>query len=104
MFVNTGVEFVFTQAPQSMKSVVLAFWLVSFENSLGSYNRLMSFFIQSTVACGDLLVTLIVTSGLIKDLAVEFLVYAVLMFLDMLLFIWLAHRYRFITTENDDKT
>lgn len=29
MFVNTGLEFVFTQAPQSMKSVLLAFWMVS---------------------------------------------------------------------------
>lgn len=104
MFVNTGVEFVFTQAPLSMKSVVLALWLVRYREyfCLSSYDCLIFPFSQSTVAGGDLLVTLIVTSGLIRDLAMEFLLYAVLMFLDMLLFTWLARRYRIITTEIDN--
>lgn len=48
-----------------------------------------------------MIVTVIVGSELIEDKAMEFLFYSILMFFDILLFMWLAHRYRRITAVDE---
>jgi hypothetical protein len=69
----TGLEFSYSQAPDSMKSVVQAAWLL-------------------TVAFGNIIV-IIVASAKALDQASEFFMFAILMLLDMFLLMWLAYRY-----------
>ena len=69
----TGLEFSYSQAPDSMKSVVQAAWLL-------------------TVAFGNVIV-IIVASAKALDQASEFFMFAILMMLDMGLLMWLAYRY-----------
>ena len=69
----TGLEFSYSQAPESMKSVVQAAWLL-------------------TVAFGNVIV-IIVASAKALDQASEFFMFAILMMLDMGLLMWLAYRY-----------
>jgi len=69
----TGLEFAYSQAPDSMKSVLQAAWLL-------------------TVAGGNIIV-IIVASARALDQASEFFMFGILMFVDMLLFMWLAYRY-----------
>lgn len=69
----TGLEFSYSQAPDSMKSVVQAAWLL-------------------TVAFGNIIV-IIVASAKALDQASEFFMFAILMILDMFLLMWLAYRY-----------
>lgn len=97
MFAVTGLEFAFTQAPDSMKSLLLAFWSVSRPSlKFSGLNPIHSRFSQLTIACGDLIVTLIVGASVLDDQAMEFLLFAVLMFVDMLVFMWLARNYKSI--------
>lgn len=56
-------------------------------------------FPQLTVACGDLIVTLVVSSKILEDQAMEFLLFAGLMFVDILIFLILALRYKTIAPE-----
>ena len=70
----TGLEFSYSQAPDSMKSVVQAAWLL-------------------TVAFGNVIV-IIVASAKAFDRASELFMFAILMMLDMVLLIWLAYRYK----------
>ena len=70
----TGLEFSYSQAPESMKSVVQAAWLL-------------------TVAFGNVIV-IIVASAKAFDRASELFMFAILMMLDMVLLIWLAYRYK----------
>ena len=73
MFSVTGLEFSYSQAPASMKSVVQAAWLL-------------------TVAFGNIIV-IIVASAKALGQASEFFMFAVLMILDMFFLMFLAYRY-----------
>ncbi|XP_042222595.1 solute carrier family 15 member 1-like isoform X2 [Homarus americanus] len=88
MFSITGLEFSFTQAPISMKSVLQAAWLL-------------------TVSFGNLIVVIIAEAKFFKSQAMEFFLFAILMFIDMILFAMIAYRYKYIdelAVENNDKT
>ncbi|XP_075230334.1 peptide transporter family 1-like [Lycorma delicatula] len=83
MFVVTGIEFSFTQAPGSMKSVLSASWLL-------------------TVAFGNLIVVIISHAKFFKNLADEFFLFVVLMLIDMAVFIIMASRYHYAPTAHTD--
>ncbi|XP_026482711.1 peptide transporter family 1-like [Ctenocephalides felis] len=70
-----GLQFAFTQAPKSMKSVLTAFWFVN--NALG-----------------NLIVVIITEINLIKLQSDEFFLYAGLMAIGITLFSMMASRYR----------
>ncbi|KRZ43355.1 Peptide transporter 3 [Trichinella pseudospiralis] len=74
-FQISGLEFAYAEADLSMKSVMSAFWLM-------------------TIFFGNLIVMLISGTHLITDLVVETFVYAALMALCTILFVFLARRYR----------
>lgn len=76
MFSVTGLEFSFTQAPSSMKSVLQAFWLL-------------------TVTFGNIFVVIIAKIKLVDTQSGEFFFYAGLMALDIALFIILAMKYKY---------
>lgn len=82
MFSVTGLEFSFTQAPASMKSVLQALWLL-------------------TVTFGNVLVVVIAKIKISESQAVEFFFYAALMAVDVCLFIYLAMKYKY-RNESDD--
>lgn len=75
MFSVTGLEFSYAQAPPSMKSVLQACWLL-------------------TVAFGNVIVVIIAEAALFDSQASEFFLFAGLMFIDMLLFTFMAYRYK----------
>lgn len=81
-FSVTGLEFAFTQAPKTMKSVLQACWLL-------------------TVAFGNFMVVFIAELKLFESQANEFLLFAALMVLDMLIFIILAMRYQYAQHHDD---
>lgn len=74
MFSVTGLEFSYSQAPTSMKSVLQAFWLL-------------------TVAFGNIIVILVAEAKAFNDQASEFFFFAALMLLDTVILIFLAWRY-----------
>ncbi|KAI5641370.1 POT family domain-containing protein [Phthorimaea operculella] len=76
MFSVTGLEFSFTQAPASMKSVLQSVWLL-------------------TVAFGNLIVILIVEGNFLDAQWKEFFLFAALMVADMLIFSFMAFRYKY---------
>ncbi|XP_045531115.1 peptide transporter family 1-like isoform X1 [Pieris brassicae] len=76
MFSVTGLEFSFTQAPASMKSVLQSIWLL-------------------TVAFGNLIVVLIVEGNFLDAQWKEFFLFAGLMFVDMMIFTAMAFRYKY---------
>lgn len=76
-----NVAFAYTQAPQSMKSVMTAA-------------------VYCTVAGGSLIVFLISGLNLFSSQIYELLFYACLMFIDTLLFGVLAIHYKYIDSEN----
>merc|ERR1719509_391783 len=69
----TGLEFSYSQAPDSMKSVVQAAWLLA-------------------VAGGNIIVIIVASAKLLGQ-ASEFFMFGVLMILDMFLLMFLAYRY-----------
>jgi len=73
MFSITGLEFSYSQAPETMKSVVQAAWLL-------------------TVAFGNLIVIVIAELRALTQ-ANEFFMFACLMLVDMAIFTYLAYRY-----------
>lgn len=75
LFSITGLEFSYSMAPESMKSVILAAWAL-------------------TTTFGNLLTVAIEALHLFNDLAHDFLFYAVLMLGDMILFHWLGRNFR----------
>lgn len=77
MFSITGLEFSFTQSPSSMKSVLQAAWLL-------------------TVSFGNLIVVIIAEAKFFKSQAMEFFLFAVLMFVDMIIFAALAVSYKYV--------
>lgn len=82
MFSITGLEFSFTQAPQSMKSVLQACWLLS-------------------VAIGNMLVVVIAKSKFFESQAAEFTLFAGLMAVDMFIFMLLAMNYKYAEPAED---
>lgn len=77
MFSITGLEFSFTQAPASMKSVLQAAWLL-------------------TVSFGNLIVVIIAEAKFFERQSMEFFLFAALMFVDMVIFAALAVRYKYV--------
>ena len=88
MFSITGLQFSYSQAPESMKSVIQACWLL-------------------TVSLGNVLVVAIAEAKFVKRQSLEFFLFAGLMILDMIFFIFLAMRYKYVDLEEkatEDKT
>lgn len=75
MFSVTGLEFSYSQAPPSMKSLLQAFWLL-------------------TVAFGNIIVVVVAELKFFQSQANEFFLFAGLMFADMLIFMWFACYYK----------
>ena len=73
----TGLHFTFSQAPESMKSVLMGCW-------------------QLTIAFGNLVVVLIAGADIFDRQKYEFFLYAGLMFIDMFVFSILAYNYKSI--------
>ena len=73
MFAIPSSEFAYSQAPASMKSVVLALWML-------------------TIALGNVIVILVAEVATFEDRAVEFFMFASLMLLNVVLFIILTFR------------
>lgn len=71
------VNFAYTQAPESMKSV-------------------MTSFVYVTIAFGDLIVIVISASSIVQDQIYEFLMYSVFMVFNIICFIFLAKNYKYI--------
>lgn len=84
MYSVTGLQFSYTQAPESMRSVLQGCW-------------------QLTVAFGNLITTIIVGASIFKRQTYEFALFAGLMFLDMVIFMWLGIRYKAIPLEELEK-
>ncbi|XP_026727881.1 peptide transporter family 1-like isoform X2 [Trichoplusia ni] len=84
MFSVTGLEFSFTQAPVSMKSVLQSVWLL-------------------TVAFGNLIVVLIVEGNFLDAQWKEFFLFAGLMIIDMLIFTMMAFRYQYRNLDSSDE-
>ncbi|CAO1383586.1 unnamed protein product [Diamesa tonsa] len=84
MFSVTGLQFSFTQAPESMKSVLQGCW-------------------QLTVAFGNLIIIIIAELKIFDSQKYEFALFAVLMFVDMAIFAWLAYRFQAIPLEKLDE-
>ncbi|CAG7733134.1 unnamed protein product, partial [Allacma fusca] len=74
MFAVSGMEFSYSQAPTSMKSVMQSAWLV-------------------TIALGNLIVALVAKMKFFSDQSSEFFFFAILMLADMVIFVWLAKRF-----------
>ncbi|XP_065363169.1 peptide transporter family 1 isoform X1 [Calliphora vicina] len=74
MFSVTGLEFSYSQSPVTMKSVLQACWLL-------------------TVAFGNVIVVIVAELKFFNSQASEFFLFSGLMFVDMILFMWLAYRY-----------
>lgn len=77
MFSVTGLEFAYSQAPSSMKSLLQACWLL-------------------TVAFGNVIVVIIAELKFFQSQAYEFFLFAVMMFIDMAIFGLLAMRYTYV--------
>ncbi|XP_016980162.1 peptide transporter family 1 [Drosophila rhopaloa] len=76
MFSVTGLEFSYSQSPPSMKSVLQACWLLS-------------------VAIGNMIVVVIAEFKFTSTQSGEFTLFASLMLVDMLIFLWLARSYQY---------
>ena len=74
VFAITGYSFAYAEAPKSMKAVVQAFWLM-------------------TIAVGNL-IDIFVIAAKFPTQAMEFFVFAGLLFVDLLLFMYLSYRYK----------
>ncbi|XP_058790865.1 peptide transporter family 1-like [Phymastichus coffea] len=83
MFSITGLEFAFTQAPVSMKSLLQACWLL-------------------TVAAGNLIVVIIAESQFFNRQVYEFFLFAGLMFADMFIFAIMAKFYEYVDVSSSD--
>ncbi|KAL0852259.1 hypothetical protein ABMA28_000469 [Loxostege sticticalis] len=82
MFAVSGLEFSFTQAPKSMKTITIAAWYVS-------------------VAFGNLIVILVAQTKIFESRATEFFVYAAVLTLAMLAFLRMAQGYQTRSIEGD---
>ncbi|KAL4717830.1 hypothetical protein ACJJTC_000979 [Scirpophaga incertulas] len=85
MFAVSGLEFSFTQAPKRMKTITIAAWYVS-------------------VAFGNLIVILVAQTKIFESRAIEFFVYAALLILAMLLFLYMAKDFDCRSIEDSSST
>ncbi|KAH3753821.1 solute carrier family 15 member 2-like isoform X1 [Dreissena polymorpha] len=89
LFSVAGLSFAYSQAPQSMKSVVQALWL-------------------STVGIGDMVVIIVANIHSIPSQMAEFFLFACLMFIDTLIFMLMSLFYEYksnsVYTELPDDT
>ncbi|KAK9298287.1 hypothetical protein QLX08_008303 [Tetragonisca angustula] len=83
MFSVTGLEFAFTQAPVSMKSLLQACWLL-------------------TVAIGNLIVVIVAEISIFDRQIFEFILFAGLMFIDIIIFSVIAKFYKYVDTSGDE--
>ncbi|CAL7933595.1 unnamed protein product [Xylocopa violacea] len=83
MFSVTGLEFAFTQAPISMKSLLQATWLL-------------------TVAFGNLIVVIVAEVSIFKRQVYEFFLFAGLMFVDIIIFAIMAKFYKYVDVPEDE--
>lgn len=83
LFSIPGLEFSFTQAPNSMKSVMTSMWLLA-------------------VAFGNLIVIIVAEAKFFDNQAYEFLLFAGLMILDMIVFAIMAFRYKYVDAKRAD--
>ncbi|KAK0176290.1 hypothetical protein PV328_000438 [Microctonus aethiopoides] len=83
MFAVTGLEFAFTQAPNSMKSLVQAGWLL-------------------TMATGNLIIIIIAKAKIFDSQANEFFLFAGLMFINMIIFSIMTLYYKYIVVGDED--
>jgi solute carrier family 15 (oligopeptide transporter), member 1 len=81
MFSVTGLEFAYSQAPATMKSLLQACWLL-------------------TVAFGNVIVVIIAEAKIFHSQAHEFFLFAGLMVVDMAIFGLLAMRYKYVTSSD----
>ncbi|GJQ78756.1 hypothetical protein Trydic_g2790 [Trypoxylus dichotomus] len=84
MFSITGLEFSYSQAPISMKSVLQACWLL-------------------TTAFGNLLVIIIELIQSFEQESSKFFLYCGVMVLDMIIFAFMAMRYKYVDPHRDDQ-
>ena len=82
MFSVTGVEFAYSQAPASMKTVVQAAWLL-------------------TIAFGQIIVIVVAESKMFTEQSSEFFMFAGLMLVDTMVFIFLGWRFTPRKLEDD---
>ncbi|KAG4065446.1 hypothetical protein HA402_003261 [Bradysia odoriphaga] len=85
MFSVTGLEFSYTQAPESMKSVLQACWLLA-------------------VAFGNIIVVIVAEVNFFDSQASEFFLFAGCMALNVVLFVWLASRYKYRQVQEADNS
>ncbi|XP_063706990.1 peptide transporter family 1-like [Culicoides brevitarsis] len=83
MYSVTGLQFSFNEAPQSMKSVLTGCWML-------------------TIAVGNLIIVFIAEAKMFNEQLWEFLMFAILMWVDMALFAILAWRYKSIPIKSDE--
>jgi len=73
----TGLELAYSQAPKSMKSVVMSGWLL-------------------TTAIGNAVVAGVAEVSIFSDRAIEFFFYAGLMLLFTVIFLWFVRNYQYL--------
>ncbi|KAF5300976.1 hypothetical protein FQR65_LT09020 [Abscondita terminalis] len=83
MFSITGLEFAYSQAPTSMKSVLQACWLL-------------------TTAFGNLIVVIIESAEPFHEQSKTFFLYGGLMLADMIVFTFMAMRYEYVKKEGTE--
>uniref|UniRef100_A0A336MED5 CSON014225 protein n=1 Tax=Culicoides sonorensis TaxID=179676 RepID=A0A336MED5_CULSO len=83
MYSVTGLQFSFNEAPQSMKSVLTGCWML-------------------TIAVGNLIIVFIAEAKMFDEQLWEFLMFAIIMWVDMAIFAVLAWRYRSIPIKTDE--
>ncbi|XP_054275603.1 peptide transporter family 1-like isoform X2 [Macrosteles quadrilineatus] len=85
MFSITGLDFSFTQAPVSMKSLISAAWLL-------------------TTAFGNLIVVIVAEVQFFESQVHEFILFAVLMVIDMVIFIFMALNYKYYNPNSNSSS
>lgn len=83
MYSVTGLSYSFNQSPASMKSVLTGCWML-------------------TIAVGNLIIAIIAEARIFDEQVWEFLMFAILMWVDMAIFAVLAWRFKPIPIKTDE--
>uniref|UniRef100_A0A023F7I0 Oligopeptide transporter 1 n=2 Tax=Triatoma infestans TaxID=30076 RepID=A0A023F7I0_TRIIF len=83
MFSITGIEFSFTQSPESMKSVISSIWLL-------------------TDSLGNIIVLIVAGLKIFENQAYEFFLFAGMMTIVMILFILIAMKYKYVEIKSEE--
>lgn len=83
MYSVTGLSYSFEQSPASMKSVLTGCWML-------------------TIAVGNLIIAIIAEARMFDEQVWEFLMFAILMWVDMAIFAFLAWRFKPIAMKTDE--